>query len=242
MNIWILTLFPEMFKGVLSRSIIGRAQKEKKVKINLLDLRHFGLGRHKTVDDKPYGGGSGMIMRSDVIVNALETVKPKPYSILLAAAGKKYSQKEAHFFSKKKDLAIMCGHYEGVDARVEKFVAEVISLGDFVLTGGEIAAMAVVDSTVRLLPGVIKSESLLEESFSKLSTFNSQLSTFVEYPHYTRPREFRSLKVPKVLLSGNHRKITAWRKQETEKRTRRWRPDLAKSQKGANRSVRPKGT
>ena len=240
MNIWILTLFPKIFESVFSQSIIKKAQRLKLVKINLVNIRDFSEGKHKTVDDKPYGGGRGMILKVDVTVKALESIKPKPYKILLSAGGTKYDQKKAEFLSAKKNLAIVCGHYEGVDSRIEKFADEVISIGDFVLTGGEIAAMVIVDSTVRLLPRVIKSESLLEESFSKLSTFNfsprfageaGQLSTLLEYPHFTRPKVFRNMKVPKILLSGNHQQIAKWRKEEAVKRTRRYRPDLLKSVK-----------
>src|SRR3989344_4502117 len=189
MKVYILTLFPEMFSGVFQKSILKRALDKKLLEINLINIRDFATNRHKTVDDTPYGGGRGMILKVDIVIKALESIKPKPYSILLSAGGTKYDQKKAKFLSRKKNLAIICGHYEGVDSRIEKFADEVISIGDFVLTVGEIAAMVIVDSTVRLLPRVIKSESLLEESFSKLSTFNfsprfageaGQLSTFLE--------------------------------------------------------------
>lgn len=222
MNIWILTLFPKIFEGVFSQSIIKKAQRLKLVKINLVNIRDFSEGKHKTADDKPYGGGRGMILKVDVTVKALESIKPKPYSILLSASGAKYNQKKAKALSGKKHLAIFCGRYEGVDSRTEKFVDEVISIGDFVLTGGEIAAMAIVDSIVRLLPGVIKKESLAEESFSKTGNL-------LEYPQFTRPEVFRNIHVPKILLSGNHRQIARWRTEEAVKRTRKYRPDLLKS-------------
>ena len=193
----------------------------------MVNIRDFAKDKHKTVDDKPYGGGKGMILKVDVLVNALETIKPRPYTILLSPAGKKYDQQKALFFSRKTKLAIICGHYEGTDARIEKYVDEVISIGDFVLTGGEIAAMAIVDSVARFIPGVIKKESLEFESFS--STTNYQLPiTLLEYPQYTRPKEFRGLKVPKILLLGNHQQISNWRQKQAFNRTKKWRPDLIK--------------
>lgn len=210
-----------MFAGVFSQSIIKRAKDKELLKIKLVNIRDFAKDKHKTVDDRPYGGGYGMILRVDVVAAALEAIRPKPFTILLSATGKKYSQKEAIALSKKQSIALICGHYEGVDARIEKFVDRIISIGDFVLTGGEIAAMAIVDSVVRLLPGVIKKESTEKESFSKISSS-------LEYPQYTRPKEFRGLLVPKVLLGGNHQEITKWRAEQSVKRTQRWRPDLIK--------------
>ena len=193
----------------------------------MVNIRDFAKDKHKTVDDKPYGGGKGMILKVDVLVNALETIKPKLFTILLSPSGKKYDQQKALFVSRKKRLAIICGHYEGTDARIEKYVDEVISIGDFVLTGGEIAAMAIVDSVARLIPGVIKKESLEFESFSL--TTNYQLPTsLLEYPQYTRPEDFRDLKIPKILLSGNHQQISDWRQKQAFKRTKKWRPDLIK--------------
>lgn len=217
MTFHILTLFPETFGSVFSESIIKRAIAKKLIKINFINPRDFATDKHKSVDDKPYGGGRGMVMRVDIIVKALESLKPKPYVILLSASGKKYSQKTAQKLKGKKQIALICGHYEGIDARVEKYVDEVISIGDFVLTGGEIAAMAIVDSLTRLQPGAITKGSEKNESFSE-----GQL----EYPQYTRPEVFRGQKVPGVLLSGNHKKIDAWRKKESEKRTKKFRPDL----------------
>lgn len=222
----IISLFPEFFGSVFSSSIIRRAIDKKSIKIRFVNPRDFATDRHKTVDDKPYGGGKGMIMKVDIVVKAIESIKPKPYSVLLSASGKKYTQQEAETFSQKQSLALICGHYEGIDARVEKFTDDVISIGDFVLTGGEIAAATIVDSVTRLIPGVIKEGSTEFESFSKLSTLNSQFSTLLEYPQYTRPEIFRGLKVPQVLLSGNHKEVAAWRQKETLKRTRRFRPDL----------------
>lgn len=210
-----------MFLWVFSESIIKRATDRKIIKINFVNPRDFAKDSHKTVDDKPYGGGKGMIMRVDIVIKALESIKPKPYSILLSASGKKYSQQKAQDFSKKKNIAIICGHYEGTDARVEKFTDEVISIGDFVLTGGEIAAMVIIDSVTRLIPGVIHPDSLSSESFSPTTNL-------LEFPQYTRPEDFRGIEVPPVLLSGNHKEIEKWRKEQSRQRTKKHRPDLIK--------------
>lgn len=213
MTIHILTLFPEFFQSPLNESIIKRAKGKNLLKINLINIRDFATDKHKSVDSKPYGGGRGMLMRVDVIVKALESIKPKPYAILLDTRGKTYDQKTARSFAKKKDIAIICGHYEGADARVEKFVDEVISIGNFVLTGGEPAALILIDSITHLTPGAIHPGSLENESFDKEDT--------LEYPQYTEPREFNGLKVPEVLLSGNHANITKWRKNESTKAANR---------------------
>lgn len=205
-----------MFESVFSQSIIGRAQSQKRVTINFINPRDFAKNKHKSVDDKPYGGGAGMIMKVDIIVSALESIKPKPYTILLSASGKKYNQKIARNLKVKDNLAIVCGHYEGVDARVEKFVDNVISAGDYILTGGEIAAMAIVDSITRLIPDVINPKSLEYESFLP-TTSHQKPATIIEYPQYTRPEQFRNLKVPKILLSGNHKSIENWRMSKLKK-------------------------
>ena len=219
MTFHILTLFPEMFEGIFSQSILKRAIDLKKLKVEIVNIRNFAGDKHKTVDDKPYGGGRGMVMKVNVLVKALESIGEKPYSILLSASGEKYTQKSAKTLAKKSQIAIICGHYEGTDARVEKFVDKTYSIGDFVLTGGEIAAMAIVDSTTRLIPKVINPESLESESFANKKNP-------LEYPQFTRPEEFRRLKVPKILLSGSHREIEKWRKSEALKRTEKNRPDL----------------
>lgn len=213
----ILTLFPQIFDSVFSQSIIKRAIGKKIIKINFINPRDFATDKYKSVDDKPYGGGMGMIMRSDIVIKALESVKTKPYKILLCASGKKYTQKNAQKLKSKREIILICGHYEGVDARVEKYVDAVISIGDFVLTGGEIPAMIIIDSITRLLPGVITKGSTESESFSE---------SLLEYPQYTRPESFRGQKVPRVLLSGNHKKIQEWRQKESLKRTKIYRPDL----------------
>ena len=226
-NVWILTLFPQVFTGVFNESIIKRAKAKNLLKIHYLNIRDFAQDKHKTVDDKPYGGGKGMILKVDVVIPTLETIKPKPHVILLSPSGKKYDQKKALAFSRKKSLAIICGHYEGIDARVEKFADEVISIGDYILSGGEIAAMVIVDSVTRLIPGVIHPESLKTESFSENSKWKMENGkSLLEYPQYTRPENFRGLKVPSILLSGDHQKIARWRQRQVVKRTKKWRPQM----------------
>lgn len=212
-----------MFKGIFEESILKRAQEKRLLKIKLINLRNFSRDKRKTVDDTPYGGGRGMILRADIVHIALNSIKPKPYSILLSASGKKFDQKKARSLKKIRSVALICGHYEGVDARVESFTDETLSVGDFVLTGGEVAAMAIVDATARLLPGVINRHSLTQESFSKKSS--------LEYPQFTKPKVFKNIKVPSVLLSGNHKEIEKWRENESKKRTSAFRPDLIKTKK-----------
>ena len=232
MQIDILTMFPKMFSGPLTESILARAQKKGIIKIKIHDLKKWGLGSYKKVDDKPYGGGSGMVMRIDIIDKALKSVTKgkKPYVILLSAKGKTFSQEKAQQLSNKKHLVFLCGHYEGVDERIFKLVTEEISIGDYILTGGELPAMVLIDSIARLIPGVIgKESSLSEESFSKgLAKLKSPSSIlplikgevgggnkFLEYPHYTRPEIYQGKKVPSVLLSGHHAKIKEWRRKHT---------------------------
>ena len=211
-----------MFESVFSQSILKRAQSLKNLKVEIVNIRDFAGDKHKTVDDKPYGGGRGMVMKVDVLVKALESIGGKPYSILLSASGEKYTQKSARILANKSQIAIICGHYEGTDARVEKFADKTFSIGDFILTGGEIAAMVIVDSTTRLIPKVINPESLRSESFAIKEGL-------LEFPQYTRPEEFRGLKVPKILLSGNHREIEKWREVQAIKRTTKFRPNLFKN-------------
>ncbi len=209
MKISILTLFPEMFDATFNQSIIKRAREKNLVEISLVNIRDFATDTHKTVDDRPYGGGVGMILRVDILHKALSS-QSKGHRILLSPKGKKYTQMDAKRFSRKKHLVFICGHYEGVDSRIENYVDEIISIGDFVLTGGEIPAMAITDSIVRLLPGVLPAGAVENESFEQ---------DLFEYPQYTRPETFRGQKVPKVLLSGNHAKIANWRKSEQKKVT-----------------------
>jgi len=225
MLITILTLFPEMFSGVLGQSILKRAQTKGKVTIELVNIRDFATDRHKSVDDRPYGGGTGMIMRVDVINSAIKSVKSvkgckgnKGKIILLDPQGKTYNQKKARELSKLDHLILVSGHYEGVDERVRRLADEEISIGDYVLTGGEIPAMAIVDSVVRLVPGVLSNKSATEEE-----SFSQDL---LEYPQYTRPVNYLGKKVPAVLVSGDHAKISRWRKEQAVRKTRKRRPDL----------------
>lgn len=224
MQIDILTLFPSLFNSVFSQSIIKKAVDKKIVKIKITNIRDFAEGKHKTVDDKPYGGGAGMIMMAPPIVKAIEKVKGKRLKvkkqrlILLSPQGKVFNQKKAKELSRYNHLIFICGHYGGVDERVLKFIDEEISVGDFVLTGGEIPAMVVVDAVVRLLPKVVaKSDSVENDSH-----WAGGLASSV----YTRPYSFRKLKVPEVLLSGNHKEIEKWRKKKSYKNTVQKRPDL----------------
>lgn len=218
MKIDILTLFPEMFEGVFSQSIIKRAQEEGKVEIYLHNFRDYSKDSHHKVDDTPYGGGPGMVLCLQPIVDALESVRTSSSKvILLTPGGATYNQKKAKSLSLEKHLIIICGHYEGFDDRIKLFVDEEISIGDFVLTGGEIPAMAISDSIVRLLDGVINKESLLNESFE---------DNLLDYPNYTKPRNFRGYEVPSVLLSGDHEKIALYRKSEQERLTKEKREDL----------------
>jgi tRNA (guanine37-N1)-methyltransferase len=218
----IITLFPEMFSSYFEQSIIGRAIKEKKIKIDLINLRDFSSDKHKTVDDKPYGGGVGMLMKIEPIYKCLKKIKAlknkKTKVILLSAKGKKFDQSMAKKFTKYDKIVMLCGRYEGVDERVSEFIDEQISLGDYVLTGGELGSMIIVDAVSRLLPGVLgKDESSTDESHSEQG--------ILEYPQYTRPAEFvykeknktKSLKVPEILLSGDHKKISEWRKMMRKK-------------------------
>ncbi len=227
MTISIITLFPQMFDGILNQSILWRAQKEKLVTFNVINLRDFGLGQHKTVDGKAYGGGVGMVLRADVMSQAIETTikqvkaNTKPYVILTSPGGHVFGQPKAWQFSKLDHLIIICGHYEGVDERVrELYVDEEISIGDYVLTGGELPALVIADSITRLVTGVlVKPEAILKESFE---------NGLLEHPHYTLPQEFKDLKVPEVLRSGNHQAIENWRNQQSEDKTKSIRPDLLK--------------
>ncbi|SHH27916.1 tRNA (guanine37-N1)-methyltransferase [Caloranaerobacter azorensis DSM 13643] len=220
MKIDILTLFPTMLEEVFSYSIIGRAIKDKLVELNYINIRDFSEDKHKRVDDYPFGGGPGMVMKPEPIYKAIESVrKTNSRVIYLTPKGRVYNQSLAKELSKEQHLILLCGHYEGIDNRiVENYIDDEISIGDYVLTGGEISAMVVVDSVVRLIPGVLSSE----ESFKEESHYNGLL----EYPQYTRPRVFRGYEVPDVLLSGNHKKIEEWRLYQSLKLTYMRRPDL----------------
>ncbi len=220
MKIDIITLFPNMFKGPFEESIIKRAQEKNLIKINIHNLRNWAKDKHKTVDDRPFGGGAGMILKVDVIDTALHELKlkaksHKPKTILLDAVGKTFNQKLAQKLSKTKHLILIAGHYEGVDHRVhEHLVDEVISIGDYILTGGELPAMVLTDAVTRLIPGVIDPESLREESFS-INNRPLDIKHF-EYPQYTRPQSYKGWMIPEVLLSGNHAEIEKWKKENSK--------------------------
>lgn len=218
MKIDILTIFPEMFKGFLSESIIKRAIENKKVEINIINFRDFSTDHHHNVDDTPYGGGAGMVLMPQPIFDAVESVRTKESKvILLTPTGKTYNQQKAVELKKEKHLIFICGHYEGFDDRIRTIADEEISIGDFILTGGELPAMMISDSVIRLLDGVITKESLEEESFN---------NNLLDYPTYTKPRDFRGLKVPDVLLSGNHEEIKKYRREEQIRLTKEKRKDL----------------
>lgn len=224
MKVGIVTLFPELFSGFLETSFVARALKTGAVQLEFESLREHGLGNYKAVDDTPYGGGAGMVLRVDCVVDAVEALEQRlgerSHRVLLTPQGTPLVQSGVVGLSQRPSLLFICGRYEGFDERVRHFVDEEISLGDFVLTGGEVAAMACLDACVRLLPGVLgNAESVSEESFSGAEPA-------LEYPQYTRPVEFRGLGVPDVLSSGNHQRIREWREQQAQQRTRERRPDL----------------
>jgi tRNA (guanine37-N1)-methyltransferase len=224
MKIDILTLFPEMFEGVLGHSILQRASTKEAVSYHVVNFRDFADNKHKTVDDYPYGGGAGMVLKPQPIFDAVakltaEAAEENPRIVLLCPQGERYTQKKAEELARQKHLIFICGHYEGYDERIRtSLVTDEISIGDYVLTGGELGAMVVIDSVVRLLPEVLgKEESHQQDSFS---------TGLLEHPHYTRPADFRGLKVPDVLMSGNHKLIEEWRTKESLRRTLERRPDL----------------
>jgi tRNA (guanine37-N1)-methyltransferase len=223
MKIDVLSLFPDMFSGVFGQSILKKAQEKSAVQFHVLDFREFATNKHRNVDDYPYGGGAGMVLTPQPLFDAVETLtketSEEPRVILLCPQGERFSQKKAEELAKEKHLIFLCGHYEGYDERIRKhLVTDEISIGDYVLTGGELGAMVVIDAVTRLLPGVLgKEESHLQDSFS---------TGLLEHPQYTRPADFRGMKVPDVLMSGNHKNIEEWRKKESLKRTYERRPDL----------------
>ena len=220
MRIKVLSLFPKMFDGILNESIIKRAIDDKKVNIDVIDLRSYSKDKHNKVDDTIYGGGAGMLIKCEPVFNAIDDLKTKNTKvIMLSPDGVKYNQEKAYELSKEKNIILLCGHYEGFDERINTVVDEKISIGDYVLTGGEIPAMAIIDSVTRLLPGVINEESHLNDSFN---------NDLLDYPQYTKPQEYRGMKVPDVLLSGDHKKIDEWRREEQIKKTKKQRPDLLK--------------
>ncbi len=215
----ILTLFPRMFSSPLDESILKRAIDEDLIEVGFHNIRDFASDKHHTVDDTPYGGGSGMVMMAQPVVDAIEAVKKEDSRVIfLSPAGRPFNQKIADEFSNLRHIVLICGRYEGIDERINEHIDDVISIGDYVMTGGEIAALAIIDSVTRLLPGVLGCEnSTVEESFSW---------DLLEYPQYTKPRSFRGKDVPEVLLSGNHEAIRLWRRKEALRRTLEVRPDL----------------
>ena len=259
MKIDILTLFPEMFKGPFDESIIRRAKDAGLVEINIHNIRDWAKDKRKTVDDRPFGGGTGMVIRVDIIEKALSTLRVKeqesktrlPASqrgeparqrvkekkILLTPQGKVFNQEKARELAKLNHLILIAGHYEGFDERIrEHLVDEEVSIGDYVLTGGELPAMVLIDSIVRLIPGVLDAEATELESFSKMSTKGGssfgrengkwKMENLLEFPQFTRPEKFKGWKVPKILLSGNHKEIEKWRKEKALEKTKKMRPDL----------------
>ncbi|HEY2406809.1 MAG TPA: tRNA (guanosine(37)-N1)-methyltransferase TrmD [Polyangiaceae bacterium] len=230
MQIALVTLFPELFGPFLELGFVGRAIEASLLQVHREPIRAHGLGKHQSVDDTPYGGGSGMVMRPDTTLAAIESAEAalqaasKPARVLLTPQGQTFTQSTARRLSEQSALVLICGRYEGFDERVRHFVDEEISVGDFVLTGGEVAAMCVVEAIIRLLPGVLgNADSPREESFS------AECDGLLEYPHYTRPATFRGLDVPEVLRSGDHERVKAWRREQSELRTRERRPDLAQT-------------
>src|SRR5690625_3188081 len=223
MKIDILTLFPEMFESPFNYSMVKRALDGDQVEIQPINFRKYGVGKHQMVDDTPYGGGAGMLLKPEPIFEAIEEIeKQAPTSkkriVLMDPAGKPFNQAMAEDFSKEEHLVFICGHYEGYDERIRTLVTDEVSLGDYVLTGGELAAMVMIDATVRLLPGVVGNEaSVIEDSHS---------TGLLEHPHYTRPAVYKGMKVPDVLTSGHHEKIEEWRHKESLRRTFKRRPDL----------------
>lgn len=217
MKFQILTLFPEMFEAV-QKSVMGRAIEKGLIEINLINIRNFSKDKHKKVDDTPYGGGAGMVIKPDVVYDAYQSLASKAKVIYMSPQGKVLDQKKVVELSKEKELILLCGHYEGIDQRVlDKIVDEEVSIGDYVLTGGEIPAMVLMDSVARYVDGVLNEESTKEESFA---------SGLLEYPQYTKPEIFEGITVPEILKSGHHKKIDEWRRKEAIKNTYRKRPDL----------------
>ena len=216
----VLTLFPEMFEPI-KQSILGKAIENEKIKLKLINIRDFSKDKHKKVDDTPYGGGAGMVMKPDVVYDAYKSVYEENAKVIyLSPQGKTLNQKKVEELSKEKHLILLCGHYEGIDQRViDKIVDEEISIGDYVLTGGEIPAMVLIDTVSRYIDGVLNQESIKEESFSE---------GLLEYPQYTRPEVFEGKKVPEILLSGHHENIEKWKKEQALKITKQKRPDLLK--------------
>lgn len=220
MKITILSLFPNMFDGFLTESIIKRAIQNGKVEVKIINFRDYSVYNNKQVDDTPYGGGAGMVLMCAPIFRCLDEIRtPKSHIIILSPEGSIYNEKKARELSKYEDIILICGHYEGFDERIKTLADEIISVGDFVLTGGEIPAMLIADSIIRLLPGTITNESLESESFNE---------NLLDYPVYTKPAVYRDMNVPDILLSGDHKKIDDYRESERIRLTKEKRPDLLK--------------
>lgn len=221
LNFTVITLFPAMFSSPLGHSILKKAQEKEMISVHLVDLRDYATDRHRITDDYPYGGGQGMVMKPEPLITAIEDTRRRmnnPRVILLTPQGRPFNQKEADRLAQEKGLVLICGRYEGIDERVKDFVDDELSIGDYTISGGELAAMVVIDTVARLIPGVLGNlRSPQEESFS---------DGLLEYPQYTRPEEFRGMKVPEVLLSGDHDRIKRWRRDMSLKQTRERRPDL----------------
>lgn len=228
MKIDVVTLFPEMFDGPLGYSIVNRAIDKGIVEVNRVNFRQFGKGKHQVVDDTPYGGGAGMLLKPEPLFEAMESIEErdpetKKRVILMDPAGKPFNQAMAEDFSKEEHLVFLCGHYEGYDERIRSLVTDEVSLGDYVLTGGELAAMVMIDASVRLLPNVLGNAASAQT--------DSHSSGLLEHPHYTRPADYKGMAVPDVLMSGNHGKIDEWRHKESLKRTFQRRPDMLSRRK-----------
>ncbi|MBC1456201.1 tRNA (guanosine(37)-N1)-methyltransferase TrmD [Listeria newyorkensis] len=227
MKMDVLSIFPTMFDGMTGNSIIKKTIEKGLVDVSITDFREYAEGKHQTVDDYPYGGGAGMLLKAQPIFSAVEALRErtpdtKPRIILMDPAGKRFDQKLAEEFAQEEHLIFICGHYEGYDERIREFlVTDEVSIGDYILTGGEIGAMAMMDSVIRLLPGALgNADSAVTDSFS---------TGLLEHPHYTRPAQFRDMEVPEVLLNGNHKLIEEWRERESLRRTWERRPDLLES-------------
>lgn len=220
MKFSVLTLFPDMFSP-LKESIIGKAIEDKKIELNLINIRDFSKDKHKKVDDTPYGGGAGMVMKADVVYDAYEHIKDENAKVIfLSPQGKTLNQNKVKELATEEHIILLCGHYEGIDQRViDEIVDEEISIGDYVLTGGELPAMVLIDSVSRYVEGVLSKDSIKEESFT---------NNLLEYPQYTRPEIFHGIKVPEVLLSGHHENIKKWREEQSLKNTLQKRPNLLK--------------
>ena len=218
MKITVLTIFPDMFHDFLNTSIISRSIQKGLVEFEIVDIREYAPGSYRHVDDSPFGGGAGMVMKCQPVLDALEAVRTEnSWSVLMSPAGQVYTQAKAHEYSEKDHLILLCGHYEGLDERINHHMDELISIGDYVLTGGELASMVISDSVVRLLKGAIRDESTDEESHE---------NGLLEYPQYTKPADYKGEKVPEILLSGHHENIRKWRLKQSLKLTRERRPDL----------------